>query len=65
MTGSKPWYQSQTIQAAVAGLVNVAFAALQLDASGEETKALVVGVAGVVGTLAVIWGRKKAKNTIQ
>jgi hypothetical protein len=64
MTGSKPWWQSKTIQSAAVGLLNVAFAVLGLDASGEETKAIVVGIVGVIGTVGIILGRKNAKTTL-
>ena len=64
MTGEKPWYTSTTIQSAAVGLLNVAFAALGLDAAGKETEAIVAAVVGLVGTFGVIWGRKKAKTKL-
>jgi len=65
MTGSKHWWESTTIQSILANALVLALAAIKLEASGEETAAIVTAIIGIIGTVGGIVGRKKAVKTIK
>ena len=62
---TKNWYESKTIAAAIAALINVGFAAAKLEASGEEAAAIAAAVLGLVATFFTIKGRRDAKTQIK
>ena len=65
MTGHKPWWKSTTIQSIVANGLTLGLAALKLNATGEESAAIVAAVVAIIATLAGIRGRKNATESIK
>lgn len=63
--GVKKWYESQTIWGGIIQFLVFLDLVLDLKIGTETINSFVLGVAGLIGVIMVIYGRVKAKYVIK
>lgn len=64
MNGSKPWWESATITAAIVQFINFIVLVTKVEVTSEEVQGVVQGVLGLISTAVIVWGRNRADKRI-